>query len=263
MGFCVYFLLLLSCQGGKNRIQDKHSTKEEVETIFWIVRHGKTMLNTTDRVQGWADAPLIPAGLEVVEDLAYGLADIPFVGAYSSDSGRARETAQIILDKNQQHPPTLHEDWRLREVGFGSYEGEYNHHLWEEIAQSQGLDVSSWLAQFDPKEYVNSIAKLDRENRTHENNWPAEDHITVRNRLIAVLDDLTHRHATGGNVLIVSHGLSIVTLVNALDPLLNFNESPKNASVTKVRYTPNEGYLVQSINDVSYIQHGASMREHS
>ncbi|NIZ46831.1 histidine phosphatase family protein [Entomospira nematocerorum] len=253
--------LILSCHKSSQDKESSNADTTEAETIFWIVRHGKTMLNTTDRVQGWSDAPLIPEGQEVVENVAYGLADTSFIAAYSSDSGRARETAQIILSKNQQHPPILQEDWRLREFSFGSYEGEYNHRLWEEIAHSQGLDVATWLERFDPKEYVNSIAKLDQMNRIHTNNWPAEAFATVRDRLMAALHDITHKYPYGGNILIVSHGLSMVTLANSLDPLLDYKESPKNASVMKVRYTPQDGYLLEIINDISYMQHGMAKRE--
>jgi broad specificity phosphatase PhoE len=55
------------------------------------------MLNTTDRVQGWSDAVLTPAGEEVVRQAGIGLKDIEFQNAYSSDSGRAIQTAEIII----------------------------------------------------------------------------------------------------------------------------------------------------------------------
>lgn len=57
------------------------------------------MLNTTDRVQGWSDAPLTPAGEEVVSAAGRGMADIDFQAAYSSASGRAYQTAELILSK--------------------------------------------------------------------------------------------------------------------------------------------------------------------
>lgn len=47
------------------------------------MRHGKTILNNTDRLQGWADGPLISSGEELIKNVGKGLADIPFVGAYS------------------------------------------------------------------------------------------------------------------------------------------------------------------------------------
>ena len=46
-----------------------YSAAKDNEVVLYIVRHGKTMLNTTDRVQGWSDAVLTPAGIEVAEYL--------------------------------------------------------------------------------------------------------------------------------------------------------------------------------------------------
>lgn len=41
------------------------------------------MLNTTDRVQGWSDAVLTPAGEEVVTAAGVGLKDVDFQAVYS------------------------------------------------------------------------------------------------------------------------------------------------------------------------------------
>ncbi len=67
------------------------------ETKLYIVRHGKTMFNTIGRTQGWSDTPLTKEGVEIIHYLGKGLKEIPFINAYSSDSGRAMQTAQIIL----------------------------------------------------------------------------------------------------------------------------------------------------------------------
>lgn len=62
------------------------------KTELYVVRHGKTMFNTVQRVQGWCDTPLTKSGVERIQYLGNGLRDIPFVEAVSSDSGRAIET---------------------------------------------------------------------------------------------------------------------------------------------------------------------------
>ena len=81
-----------------------YSAAKDNEVVLYIVRHGKTMLNTTDRVQGWSDAVLTPAGIEVAEYLGAGLKEkkIKFSAAYSSDSGRSIQTADIVLEKTGQ-----------------------------------------------------------------------------------------------------------------------------------------------------------------
>lgn len=43
------------------------ATQEKKVTLF-LTRHGKTMLNTTGRMQGWCDSPLTPDGVKVAEN---------------------------------------------------------------------------------------------------------------------------------------------------------------------------------------------------
>ena len=84
------------------------------DVMLYVTRHGKTMFNTVHRAQGWADTPLTASGAAVAEQLGRGLQPLPFVAAWSSDSGRARETAQLVM-KNWKNPPVLKELKGLRE----------------------------------------------------------------------------------------------------------------------------------------------------
>lgn len=99
-------------------------------TTLYIIRHGKTMFNTIGRTQGWSDTPLTKQGEEGIYHLGLGLRDIDFREAYSSDSGRAMQTAQIILQEHQNHQniPYL-TDKRIREWCFGSLDGGYDGEL--------------------------------------------------------------------------------------------------------------------------------------
>ena len=49
------------------------------KTEIYLVRHGKTMFNTMQRVQGWCDTPLTTVGVDRIEALGRGLKDIRFV----------------------------------------------------------------------------------------------------------------------------------------------------------------------------------------
>lgn len=119
-----------------------------IDTVtLYITRHGKTMLNTTDRSQGWIDAPLTPAGVEVAEALGRGLKSegVEFDAVYTSDSGRAIETAEIVL-KEIGIDLEIHRDKRLREFNFGTYEGMPNEEMWEAIAVAQGMTLEDMMA---------------------------------------------------------------------------------------------------------------------
>ncbi|MFT3944754.1 MAG: histidine phosphatase family protein [Ancrocorticia sp.] len=226
---------------------------------LYVVRHGKTMLNTTDRVQGWADAPLTPAGVEVVEAAGRGLADVEFQSAYSSTSGRAYETADLILKESEKSSDlTIIQDERLREFNFGTYEGDLNHTMWQHIADDKGVTLEEFLANVDPKEFADTVAKLDKARPEAEGNWPAEDYDTIVARLDAGIKDIVEAETAkgDGNVLIVSHGLSIMAMLKHLfgDDMPEAS-GVKNASVTIIEYKDGE-FELKSFNDESYIEKG-------
>lgn len=245
-----FMLVLSGCGQTTKKVSD--------EVVIYIARHGKTMLNTTDRVQGWADAPLTPAGVEVTEYLGKGLSDIKFDSVYSSDSGRSIQTANIILENNGQKDLKVNTDWRLREFNFGSYEGDLNHTMWNDIAESEGKTLDEWMKTMTPESFANGVAKLDKERVEPGINWPAEDYETIQARLNEVLNEIAEKaKADGdGNVLIVSHGLSIMALISMLDATVEIPAGGlKNASITKIIYKDGT-YTIETINDMSYVETG-------
>ena len=87
---------------------------------LYIVRHGETQWNKLRKVQGQSDIPLNEYGIHLAEQTAQGLTDTSFDLAYTSPLKRAKETAEIIL-AGRDVP--LIEDERIKEMGFGAYEG--------------------------------------------------------------------------------------------------------------------------------------------
>ena len=229
-------------------------------TTLYIVRHGKTMLNTTDRVQGWSDAVLTPEGEKVVTATGIGLKDVAFQNAYSSDSGRALQTAQLILDQNKAGKDLeVVRDPDLREFNFGSYEGDLNKTMWQDIADDQGVSLEEFMKNMTPESFANSVAKLDQQREESKNNWPAEDYATITKRLKKGLDKIVATESANpgnGNVLVVSHGLSISALLATLFDDFKVPEGGlKNASVTTIHYKNGE-YTLDKVNDVSYLEAG-------
>lgn len=100
----------------------------------------KTMLNEAKRAQGWADAPLTDEGTKVTKKLACGFKKrgIKFDYTYSSDLGRTRQTAGIILKGLGQPELSLREQQGLREVCFGTYEGEKFSKMMEDVLRNLG-----------------------------------------------------------------------------------------------------------------------------
>jgi probable phosphoglycerate mutase len=250
---CSLGLLLSACSSEKG-------ANKSGDVFFYVVRHGKTMLNTTDRVQGWSDAVLTSAGVTVVEQLAKGIDDIDFMAAYSSDSGRAVETANILLKGSKKQDMKLTTDARFREFNFGMYEGELNHKMWEDIATSQGTTLEAWLkAPISPKDFANSVALLDK-SLNDKVNWPAEEYTTITARLKEGITEVAQTASKngGGNVLLVSHGLSIAALVDVLTDGAQNGAGVKNASVTKITYKDGQ-WTVDEIGSLAYAEKGKTV----
>lgn len=92
------------------------------------------------------------------------------------------------------------------------------------------------------------MAKLDKARPESEGNWPAEDYDTIVARLDAGISEIAETEAAkgSGNVLIVSHGLSIMALLKHLFG----DDMPEatgvaNASATVIEYKDGE-YTLKS-----------------
>ena len=90
------------------------------DTVLILIRHGETLWNTQLRMQGSLDSNLTSKGESQIKALGEWMKEVPFDYLYSSDSGRARKTAEAI-SKYTGH--TLNIDKRLREKNLGIFEG--------------------------------------------------------------------------------------------------------------------------------------------
>ena len=80
-----------------------------------FVRHGRTYFNEIRLTQGWCDSPLSRTGQKQVQDMRRQLLDIPITRAYSSNLGRAVETAEVLLEDREVE---LVYDKRLKEINL-------------------------------------------------------------------------------------------------------------------------------------------------
>ncbi|PEA55093.1 histidine phosphatase family protein [Bacillus pseudomycoides] len=231
-----------------NKMEKSNNTLDNIVTLY-ITRHGKTMLNVSGRVQGWADSPLVETGVEVAKNLGNGLKDIHFVDAYSSDSGRAIETANLVLKYSEQSTLKLEQRKDLRELNFGIFEGDKNENMQKMIGAVAGVKSADELMGLSLKEIVNFIVAADDTKQ-------AEDWKTFSTRIKRELDKISEETAQngGGNVLIVSHGITITALVDMIDNS-KIKLGLENASVTKIHYKDGE-YKIESVGDMSYVEKG-------
>jgi broad specificity phosphatase PhoE len=101
-----------------------------VPRIYYI-RHGETAWNAEGRFQGTRDIPLndlgrgqaLTAGAILGDVLAgdgHEPSSLPFV---TSPLGRARTTMELVRDAMKLPPDDYSVDARLREIGYGQWEG--------------------------------------------------------------------------------------------------------------------------------------------
>jgi broad specificity phosphatase PhoE len=149
-----------------------------------LLRHGRTPWNHSGRVQGQRDVGLDDHGLEQAARTAPVLAALRPAVLWSSDLLRARQTA-VPLGEACELPVT--HDERLREFGFGPYEGLTHVEL-------ETRDPASHAA----------LRRGDYDLVTH-----AEPTDVVRARMLSVLTDLRHALAPGETGIAVSHGAAV------------------------------------------------------
>ncbi|MHB8156286.1 MAG: histidine phosphatase family protein, partial [Desulfocucumaceae bacterium] len=73
----------------------------------FLVRHGETIWNSEQKLQGHADIPLSDKGRQQAKALAERLAPRSISAVYCSDLGRAVETASQIAETRKLEVITL------------------------------------------------------------------------------------------------------------------------------------------------------------
>ena len=245
-------MLMLSCAASAAA-----TTADESGTItVWFARHGKTWLNTLDRVQGWADSPLTDEGTQVARYLGEGLKTVPFDSYYSGDAGRQRETIALIRAARSEHSVLTTEMKALREVFFGGFEGLPNHEMIGAVVKKRGLSDSNQLfaemkqGKLTLIHYLDEIADIDQEKL-------AERGEQVKNRMQSALHTIIANAQKRGekNVLVVSSGAAILAMIADLTDDSRKNQPLANAAVVKLVY--HKGTLqVTEIGNMQYVNAG-------
>lgn len=140
---------------------------------IYLVRHGETEWNVEGRLQGWLDSKLTNRGQVQVEFLRSQLQVEEFHAIYSSPSGRAVETAQILVGNKIK----ILQDARLQEIHLGSWQGR----LIKDILKDDFVRFEAYNkkpASYLPDggesfqqvgnrmfEFINECARIYRDNR--------------------------------------------------------------------------------------------------
>ncbi|MDF7639396.1 histidine phosphatase family protein [Lactobacillus sp. ESL0791] len=181
-----------------------------MQTEVYLVRHGETMFNTLNKVQGWCDSPLTTKGINDLKKTAVALSKVHFDNMYSSDLKRAIDTVNLMKNANQvSQIGKIKKLPEFREVFFGSFEGDDINETWAQVALAAGIKNED-----DVTKIINTIG-IDNFRKATKKADPrhlAEDTAQLDARMGQAVKAL---HAVTRNekrVLLVSHGDFIKTL---------------------------------------------------
>lgn len=218
---------------------------------IYLVRHGQTYLNRYNRMQGWCDSPLTPKGIEDGHKAGQRLAHIKFDLAFHSDTTRATRTCKYILEENVASPviPTPTELRAFREQSYGYFEGSDSSQAWLMIGAAHNCRTFKEMIEQYSIEDTKDFAKAA--DPFHD----AEDNAEYWQRVGAGFDYLNEVAKDGDNILLVSHGTTIRSIVHHFDPTVDITVSPANGSVTKLVVDKDKisvAYFNQSSSDFEY-----------
>lgn len=208
------------------------------ESIIYVTRHGETLLNTLDRMQGWCDSELTSTGEQQAIQSGKQLSKLSFDYVYSSDLHRAIQTRNLLLAQNQHSAHVVTPNRLFREVYFGYYEGLNATSIWASIAKPYGVTTQNELIQ---KLGFPAVRKLMHQQDPYN---LAETYDQVMQRWQAGLD-LIHKHTKDhAKILLVTHGTFIRTLADSqgIDTINNF---PKNGGITILKQTDSRVQLIK------------------
>jgi 2,3-bisphosphoglycerate-dependent phosphoglycerate mutase len=193
---------------------------------LWLIRHGETTWNKEGRIQGQLDAPLSEMGVRQVKALAKRLSRNKFDTIYSSDSGRATQTANLIFPNEH-----LSLDERLRERHFGIFEGKKRTEFTLEDEE---------------------IYRTFRRDPFHEQLPNGESWQNLFTRIDGWLKSLPDR----GQLLAVTHGgaiRAVLSLVVGYPKSYEWNARIANASITRFFISPEQKILI-TFNDAAHLE---------
>lgn len=239
LGILLSVVMLITLVGCQSSDTGKEKVSNDKTVTFYLIRHGETVFNTKGMAQGWCDSPLTKIGISQATSLGKGLADIKFASAYTSVSERAIDTANLVLE-NRDITPVLSEN--LKEMNYGELEAK----------PSEILFGDNFKRLVEPEGWSDVGGE----------SWPE-----LAERMKKEIDNIVDNSKDGDNVLVSSHGMSILALADEIgsdsDIYKKFDETNEsgleNCSVTMVEFKDDK-YTLKSINDTSYLEKGEKIK---
>lgn len=195
-----------------------------------LVRHGETLSNRENRIQGLTDNELSDYGRAQVRKLSESLKAESIESAISSPLKRAYQTAQTIC---QYHNVEIGIETNLQELNHGDFENV----LIDELKEKHLPFIQQWFQNPASVAMPNGESLHDVQRRA----WNAIEKIINNSK---------------DNVLVVSHGMTIMTILCKIRNMdLSFGRDVRVdvASKTIVEFKDGKG-IIMSLNDVTHLK---------
>jgi len=189
-----------------------------MKTRIYLARHGETLWNKTQRLQGQLDSKLTPLGKTQSVEVANKLASKNIDLIISSSLGRALESAYICQQKlNISHQISIN----LMERNLGSWQG-------------QEISTLNILPEYD--EMLHQVTLLQINS--------AESALACGQRIFNTLKQLANKHL-GQNLLVIFHGEALRCLLFLLGKKATNNAFSlyKNGCIVTLDFQPKAPYL--------------------
>ena len=203
-----------------------------------VVRHGEAEWNTLGKQMGQLDSPLTPRGREQAQAIAERIGPMRPDILYSSDLGRAMETAQFIADTCQLRI-TPHKG--LRERNMGVFQGL----TVEETRQTFPQEVAELESIGDSYVIPDGESALQRRERS----------LRTMNELVAASDADT--------IIVVTHGgilMGFFESVLGLSPGSGDRFERINAAYNAFTFEDNH-WVLETWGDISHLKDTTSLDE--
>lgn len=195
---------------------------------IYLVRHGKTLLNTLVKNQGWIDSDLTKEGREELVQL-FTNNNLPvFDSVYCSDLGRAKSTLEVIKPyitfKSNMY---FNYTFALRERFLGSFEGDSLLKNRQRLSEKEGYkNFSDYLSENTFWDFVDATKR-------HDPQKVAENFEEFSSRVDEIVSEIKEQNAE--NILVVSHANTVKYIIESLtEKKLDFEIT--NGKIVKVTW---------------------------
>ncbi len=230
-------------------MRNNHMNKQPLNIYF--VRHGETVSNIRQVVQGWSDSHLTEKGIYQAQCTGTGLQGVVFKACYCGDLIRQMETAEVILQSSGNADVPRTSDPDLREMYYGSYEAGPYEVMYRPLLEMLDLDMDHIEELYDHL----TCTQLFEEMASNDPAGEAEHCDEVARRMFRGLNRIVSEHPEGGNILLVSSSCAGADLIEYLFPEKTVQTLIRNCSVTLIRYEE-EQFFLDRFDDVSFYERG-------